>query len=509
MIKLIKYLVIITFVLINCSYALASNNTVDNNRISVNTILTNSYNKLSYIPLISYDLTIVTKEQDHVTSTYKAKVFEKWDDNNHITFYKFSDGKILLNFTNSMGIQRVWLGTINNLPEIKSINIDNRLFNTAISYSALPFDPLWLVIPTKTKKSEGFTVLESTNKNKFSNLSRLEYYFNHQDIPIRVLYYNQISNFPNIEKLVTKYQVIDNGFIFTHIKYKDNMNKRVSLVSVTNIKVKGVTEPTGIIEAEKVITQNIKKYYLSYVSGIRKKAIQNTIYSSSKKVGTAKLPSVHSNTLAPKKTKNDELNSFYKENNNNVLNGDNSKLLNDLDSYHSNKSVKKKKTKKEILHKKNNKAKHKKTVRHYNSKKSIKKSRVKKHNIYNKNKEIHKSVKKRKNESAEKHKKQKKTEHVIKSTDKNKENAFSYPVAPEKTKTIKSKNKAEAKKPKAINKPKVKKQTNNDDNNKSTSPNTTDDVKKKKKVKSSNNEIKKKQTKPVDNSPQSNLDDLF
>lgn len=258
----IKYIALLLFFFTGNVYAQSS--------IDLDKILNRVYINLSSIPSLSYDLTITTKEAGNVTSTYSASVFENWDNNSYYSLYSLSNKQLLFTYNNKLGIERFWLGRVDDLPEIRAKEIDSKLLTTAISFSSLNINPLWLNIPFEAKNDQGFLVVYTYNKNIYSNFAKTEYYLNKDNIPVRILYYNSISNFPVVEILVTDYRKEGNGYLIYKMEYRDNSSKRVTIIEKSNVKINPEISP-NFIEAKMLINSNINNYQNSFMLGIRDK----------------------------------------------------------------------------------------------------------------------------------------------------------------------------------------------------------------------------------------------
>lgn len=229
------------------------------------------------IPTISYKQKLVTiQDSGNVMNTYQSAVTEMTDDSGHYIYIKFNDEELFLSYIARNGVQRLWLGRVDDLPEIEVNNFDDKLFNTAIRYSIFNLSAIYSDIPLSLKSKEGFNVIYMANKNKLSKYKHVEVYINKESVPVRVLFYNAISTFPVVEVLVEHYTRLTNKCVFfdkllyidrvshvktevmnTDVNYIDNNTDQTVLQQKANKHNKGVNIlPSGLLEAAKMIEGN-------------------------------------------------------------------------------------------------------------------------------------------------------------------------------------------------------------------------------------------------------------
>lgn len=285
----------------------------DQGNISLlNSALKDVYKSLSSFSSVSYNLNITVKLDNSVSNSYKAEVFEVTNPQAHYSLYKLDGKDILFTYSDTTGIERFWFGRLGNLPEVVANQVDQKVFDSAITYSSLLINPSWLNMPFNLKEDQGFKVVQTYNKNLYSALSKVEFYLNKDNVPVRMLYYNSISNFPLIESLVTEYKKINNGIFITKITYKNSSNNKSTTLEKANIVINPKV-PNSLLKVQKLIENNINNFRNSFTVGVRSN-------------NDAKIP-LENNTLYIQDSDSSN-NSLQKGNSNSILN--NSKSNNSM-----------------------------------------------------------------------------------------------------------------------------------------------------------------------------------
>lgn len=246
---------------------------------------------------IGYDLTLTTTQTSQsVSSVYHATVVETKTSTEDFKYWKFSNDQILFNYYNSSGLQRFWLGQLDNLPEVPLTKIDHSILDTSIKYAVFNLSPLWLSLPVEQTTKEGFQVIHSFTTPKASVYKRVDVFLNSESVAIRCLFYTGISHFPSYEIIVKHYTKLKGGGLFyDSVKYIDRVEHTATTLQCTNLRYNPELPP-GFERVVAAIQANNNHYQEGFRNALRTLAEAKAQYakeqtssalSEAKEVGSA------------------------------------------------------------------------------------------------------------------------------------------------------------------------------------------------------------------------------